>query len=474
MPIVLGGTRRTRGKEGEYEFVSRTGAKFSVPKLTADDVAAICDQDRYLLADVPLQEILSFINRAGKNWRSDEYPRRILYVQQLQDILGYSEKAANAEADRIAILLNSHARMYDMIDAELGSRYIVDSWVPREEGYVRAFPRGLALHILPGNVPLSSALSLVRSLITKNVSVAKVGSTDPLTATALAMSLVDIDATHPVARSMNVVYWEHDSPEGLRITGSADAVCAWGGQEAIAFARRNAHDDAAVTCFGPKHSMALVDASVDPAEAARGLAHDVVIYDQQACFSMRRVFVTGPIEPFLTELRAALEQHTDLLPPGTITFDRAAHIQLSRQLDLFLGNDVEGDESLAWTIVTGPPPQAVEDHPLGRVIYVHPVESLRESYRFASPSLQTVAASPWSLLPEHRDELARRGVSRFVELGLAHLFRIGGTHDGVNALQGLVRMVGTEASGQVFGKGMVMKLDETTMLEAGTLKDLVL
>jgi len=474
LPIAIRGVRTNRSTAGEHEFVSRTGAKFSLPKLSAEDVASIGQQDRFLLADVPLQEILAFLNRAGKNWRSEEYTRRRLYVSQLRDILGYSEDAANAEADRIAILLNSHSRMYDMIEAELGSRFVVDDWVPREEAHVKAFPRGLVVHILPGNVPLSSALSIVRGLITKNLCVAKVGSTDPLTAMALAQSFVDLDADHPITRSMNVVYWERDSPEGVQVTGSADAVCAWGGDDAIRFARRTARDDAPVTCYGPKHSMALVDTTPDPVQAARGLAHDVAVYDQQACFSVRRVFVTGPLEPFLTELRAAMEKHAELLPPGEITLDKAAHIQLARRLDSFLDRDVHGCDSLAWTIVTCPPPTGIDDHPLGRVLYVHPVESFREAYRFAEPTVQTVAASPWSVLLDHRDELARRGVSRFVELSLVHLFRIGGTHDGVNSLQGLVRFVATEASGRVFGKGMVMTLDETTMLDAGTLKDLVL
>ncbi len=454
--------------------MSRTGVRFTIPRLAPQDVRAICEQDRYLLADVPLQDILAFLNRSGKNWRSDEYPRRRLYVQQLQDILGYSEKAANAEADRIAILLNSHARMYDLVESELGNRYMLDAWVAREDAFVKAYPRGLALHILPGNVPLSSALSIVRGLVTKNLCVAKVGSTDPLTAVALALSFADVDASHPVARAMNVAYWEHDAPEGLQILHAADAVCAWGGQEAIASARRHARDDVPVTCFGPKHSLALVDASVDPVESARALAHDVAIYDQQACFSVRRVFVVGPVEPFLAQLRTFMDKHTELLPPGQLTLDHAARIHLARRLDAFLGGEVEGGADLAWTIVTCPPPESVEDHPLGRVLYVHPVESLREAYRFAGPTLQTVAASPWSLLADHREELARRGVSRFVGLGLVHIFRIGGTHDGVNSLQGLVRIVGAEAPSTVFGKGMVVKLDETAMLEAGTLEDFVL
>lgn len=397
-----------------------------------------------------------------------------MYVRQLQDILGYSEKAAAAEADRIAILLNSHARMYDLIEAELGSRFIVDDWVPREESYVRAFPRGLVVHILPGNVPLAAAMSLLRALVTKNVSILKFGSADPLTAAALALSFADVDPEHPVTRAVSVVYWDHDSDLGRSLLEAADAVVAWGGREAIQAARRQAGEDAPVTCFGPKQSLAIVNTVTDPVRAARGLAHDVAAYDQQACFSPRRVFVTGPREPFLTELRSAMALHSELLPAGTGDVDRGPHIQLTRRLESFLGSEVLGDGTLDWTIVVAPVPDRADDHPLGRILYVHFVESLDTAYRFADRHTQTVAAAPWQILLDHRDEFARRGVSRFVELGLAHLFRIGGAHDGVNSLQGLVRIAGVEASGDVFGKGMVLRLDETTLLKAGTLKDLVL
>jgi long-chain-fatty-acyl-CoA reductase len=475
LPIVIGGERTDRTSSGDFhQFETPTGARLALPVLAAEDTDRLLAQNRGLLADLGVQDILAFLNRAGKNWRSEEYARRRLYVRQLEELIGYSAQAANAEADRIAILLNSHSRMYDLIEAELGSRFIVDDWVPREESQVKALPRGLVVHLLPGNVPLSAALSVVRGLITKNLTVAKLASGDPLTAVALALTFVDLDPRHPVTLSMSAVYWDHESAAGQRIVAGADAVCAWGGADAIRYARRHARDDAPVTCFGPKQSLAIVDTAADPARAARGLAHDVAVYDQQACFSVRRVFVTGPLEPFLTELRAAMREHAELLPPGVISLDQGARVQLERRVEEFFGGAVEGDEELAWTIVTGPPPDPDADHPLGRILFVHPVESIAEAYPFAGPEVQTVAAHPWELLLAHRDELARRGVSRLVELGLVHLFRVGGTHDGVNSLQGLVRFAGTEAPGRVFGKGMVVRLDETSMLKAGTLKDLVL
>src|SRR5882724_2036380 len=137
LPVVIAGERLDRSSGGDLDFDTPTGVRYVLPQLGPAEADRLLAQDRQLLADVPLQDILTFLNRAGKNWKNAEYVRRRLYVRQLHELLGYSEKAADAEADRIAILLTSHARMYDMVEAELGSRFILDDWVRREESQVR-------------------------------------------------------------------------------------------------------------------------------------------------------------------------------------------------------------------------------------------------------------------------------------------------------------------------------------------------
>ena len=128
IPFVIGGRRVESARDGGVVVQAPSGAHCVFPEFGEDALAQVESSDRELLVDVPLQEILSFLNRVGKNWKSDEYTRRRLYVGQLRDLLGYSEKAANAEADRIGILLSAHARMYDVVAAELGSRFVLDDW----------------------------------------------------------------------------------------------------------------------------------------------------------------------------------------------------------------------------------------------------------------------------------------------------------------------------------------------------------
>jgi long-chain-fatty-acyl-CoA reductase len=472
LPFVINGRRVESVAEGTVLVRAPSGEQVSFPAFAEDALRELGAGDRDLLIDVPLQEILSFLNRVGRQWRSEEYPRRRLYVRQLQELLGYSERAARAEADRIGVLLTSHARMHDVVAAELGSRFVLDGWVAREEAWVRAFPRGLSVHVLPGNVPASAAISIVRALITKNLCVTKAASGDPVTPGALALSFLDVDPQHPVSLATSAVYWRSSDVAAARLLARADAVCAWGGQDAIEWARRHTSAETPIACFGPKYSFALVGRDADVRATARGIAHDAVLYDQRACFSTQRVFVEGDPEPLLQALRQELDEHSRLLPPATPGEDELARVQLARLEDVFCGGRVESGEG--WTIVLQAPPARGVEHPLGRVLYVHPVEALEQSYSFAGPEVQTVSAAPWSLLERHRDALARRGVSRFVEPGLSNLFRIGGTHDALNPLQTLVRMVSVEAPADVYGKGMIVAVNQTELLRAGKMKELVL
>jgi long-chain-fatty-acyl-CoA reductase len=283
---------------------------------------------------------------------------------------------------------------------------------------------------------------------------------------ALALSFMDVDPEHPVCRALSVVHWRGGT-EGeteLRLLRGADVVCAWGGIEAIAWAARNAPAAVEVVKFGPRRSLAVVGASADLDRAARGLAHDVSMYDQRACFSVQHVFVEPPLEAFVDRLAHALALYQDILPRGLHDFDDRAGVSLSLAEAAVLGADVRRGPGAAWAIVTDAEP-TIDEHPLGRTIYVHPIRSTREVAAFVTPSIQTIAVAPWRVAGEIREACARRGASRFVELGMNNVFRTGGTHDGMYPMQRLVRIVSTESPASVHVKGITVPIDQTMFLE---------
>ncbi|WP_165966716.1 acyl-CoA reductase [Actinomadura sp. 7K507] len=163
-------------------------------------------------------------------------------------------------------------------------------------------------------------------------------------------------------------------------------------------------------------------------------------------------------------LVAALEEYESLLPPSVRDFDATTRVTMTRLEERFLGAQVRGGD--AWTVVVRPPglPMA---YPLRRTIFVHPVGDLVEAAKFLGPEVQTVAAAPWSLLGRVRDRFALAGVSRFTELGLSNIFRVGGSHDGIYPLSRLVRFVSMEEPKSTFGKGGTVALDQTELLRRG-------
>src|SRR5262249_47225798 len=158
--------------------------------------------------------------------------------------------------------------------------------------YVRAQPKGRVLHVLVGNVPLAGLFTLVRSVLTKNVTVAKLPSRDMVSSLFFALGFRDVDPAHPITRSISAVYWPGGSELEQTFIDAADLVCAWGQKEAMESIKRKLRCGTDFLEFGPKRSLLLVGQPIeDVDDVAMRAAYDVSVYDQEACFSAQRVFV---------------------------------------------------------------------------------------------------------------------------------------------------------------------------------------
>jgi long-chain-fatty-acyl-CoA reductase len=219
--------------------------------------------------------------------------------------------------------------------------------------------------------------------------------------------------------------------------------------------------------FGPRRSLAVIGRGGDRRKAARALAHDVAMYDQRACFSVQRAFVEDPSDEFMAEVERAFALYDTLLPRGRHDFDERAGFALSSLEAEFHGAHVLHPEGQGWSIIVQPADlrEVAARHPLGRTLYIHPVSDVSEVVAHVGPSVQTVAVYPSDIGFRLRDAVARRGVSRVVELGMNNVFRVGGAHDGIYPTQRLVRLVSMELPASVAVKGIVVPIDQTTFLE---------
>ncbi|ACH63403.1 aldehyde dehydrogenase family protein [Aliivibrio fischeri] len=415
-----------------------------------------------------LNQIVNFLYTVGQRWKSEEYNRRRTYIRELKTYLGYSDEMARLEANWIAMLLCSKSALYDIVNYDLGSIHVLDEWLPRGDCYVKAQPKGVSVHLLAGNVPLSGVTSILRAILTKNECIIKTSSSDPFTANALVSSFIDVNADHPITKSMSVMYWPHDEDMTLpqRIMNHADVVIAWGGDEAIKWAVKYSPPHVDILKFGPKKSLSIIEAPKDIEAAAMGVAHDICFYDQQACFSTQDVYYIGDNLPlFLSELEKQLDRYAKILPKGSNNFDEKAAFTLTEKESLFAGYEVRKGDKQAWLIVVSPT-NSFGNQPLSRSVYVHQVSDINDVIPFVNKNrTQTVSIYPWEASLKYRDKLARSGVERIVESGMNNIFRVGGAHDSLSPLQYLVRFISHERPFNYTTKDVAVEIEQTRYLE---------
>ncbi|MBX3224898.1 MAG: proline dehydrogenase [Labilithrix sp.] len=101
----------------------------------------------------------------------------------------------------------------------------------------------------------------------------------------------------------------------------------YGHDSTIADVRARARPSVRVLGHGSGMGVAWISARADLASAARGLAEDVIVFDQRGCLSPRVALVEGPAERadvFAEALHAELERQGVLVPRGPLPADERA------------------------------------------------------------------------------------------------------------------------------------------------------
>ncbi len=213
---------------------------------------------------------------------------------------GYSREMIELGMKQIQEML-SRKYLETTLNSELGDKRLLDEWIQKGEISIHCQPRGNVLHILAGNVPPVSILSLVRGTLTKNCNIAKMPSGDVVTAAYLAQSYLDVDPEHPITKSTSVVYWPSDEKEILdELMSFVDCICVWGGKEAVETIRKEAPSKIELLEFGPRRGIQLIakEAFNDLKQVSLKAAHDLTLFDQEGCFSPQIGFVEGDIEKY--------------------------------------------------------------------------------------------------------------------------------------------------------------------------------
>jgi Acyl-CoA reductase (LuxC) len=389
---------------------------------------------------VPFEEILDVLDALGRALRFGQNP----YVQEAYEAgLVAANYPAAMLAQSYVTLPSVFEREYvrEMAENTVGIAYL-DGWVSRRlrdgrELRVRAFG-ARTLHIPAGNGGLVSAITVIRSAITRSDAIIKIPSNDPLTAVAIARTLADVAPDHPLTRHLAVAYWKGGDvavEEKLCRPEKLEKVVAWGGVASVKHVTRYIQPGLEMIALDPKRSATIIgpEAFEDEEtmrEVAVRAACDIGVANQEGCASARVIYVlSGTDRDGLEKLNRlgeaiyrallALPAHVSSKPKS---FDRELrdHIEASR----LAGGEwfrVIGGESREGAIIVSQIDEPVDYAPMlsCRVANLVPVDDLERVVRAVNAYTQTVGIYPESLKRELRDKLPLFGAQRLTSLGYA-------------------------------------------------------
>lgn len=469
IPIVSRGRVIEPGQEA-VEFTGRGGARFRSPDphrhihdLVLGNPVLLGD-----LMETPMRDIIEFLGEVGKRLRLDDNP----YLQQSFTLAleagGLSEPILKGVYDDLPRLFNPDG-LTALAERTVGIAYL-DGWVPAPEPHANVRLRAVGtrqLHITAGNVPIVAALTIVRAALTKSDCLIKSPSNDPLTANAIARTLIDIDADHPVTRHIAVAYWkggdEFMDSQIVR-TSRIDKITAWGGMASVKHIQKFLSPGIDLTAMNPKYSMSIIgrealESEVAMNEAATGLAVISGFYNQTACANTRIVYVESESDDESLERVIALGRKIvaayKTLPDVISTAASRPNHELEAELEAVAIEDdfyhVEGD-TLGGGVVVSRFPDRVDfyDQLNNRVVNLVPVADLLEVVKWCDDTTQTIGVYPESLRSRLLNPLALAGIQRLVPLQGGdplqifhnmHTLPPGMPHDGIEPLRRNVRWV---------------------------------
>src|SRR5260370_2251854 len=189
-------------------------------------------------------------------------------------------------------------RMNEIADILTGIPFL-EGWVNTRSGggtktFVRAFG-ARSVHVIAGNVPTVSALTILRNTLTRSDMIIKTPSNDPLTAAAIARTMVDMAPDHPVTKHLSVAYWKGGDvkvEEERYKPVNVDKIVAWGGMASITHIVKYLQPGIDLITLDPKLSSTIIGRAAFSSdermrEVARRAALVIGVYNQQACLNAR-------------------------------------------------------------------------------------------------------------------------------------------------------------------------------------------
>jgi hypothetical protein len=442
------------GRRGGSSFTS-TDVRKHLDQLPLSSPSALGD-----LHQLKFKEIADFLEEVGRRLSF----RDNAYLQEAYELSVTTSGLSPQILKGIYEALGqgfSHSVVHQTADRSIGIPYL-DGWVGvKLETGGQAWTRALgarAVHIIAGNIPNVAAMSIMRNAIIRSDMIVKTPSNDPLTAAAVARTMIDMAPDHPITKHLSVAYWkggDNEVEEALYTPARVDKIVAWGGLASITHIAKYIQPGIDLITLDPKLSSTIIGKEAFSSDAvmrevAERAAVDIGHRNQEACHNARVVYIqTGTDEAGLKKagrFSRYLYDSIQALPPHISSAAVAPDAALAEEvnaLKMSIGY---------YEVVGGGPAGAVivsqMDEPVdfarmltNRVANLVPFDSLETPIRSTNAYTQTIGIYPDSLRKELRDRLALHGAQRLVSLGYAGRFANIGPHDGIEPLRRMCKWV---------------------------------
>jgi hypothetical protein len=437
------------GRGGEAEFAAPDPAGL-LTRLPLRELTDLSD-----VHDLSFDEIADCLAELGPALALE---RNTLLVEALEHSDAWSDLTTplvRASFEQLPSLFTREA-VTEIAEMTVGIKYL-DGWVdhPLVDGRLASIRAmgARAVHIVAGNSPLISALSLIRNAITRSDAIIKAPSNDPLTALAIARTLAEVAPGHPLTRHLSVAYWKGGDTtieEALYQPRNVEKIIAWGGLASVTHVQRYVRPGLELITLDPKRSATIIGADAFESEAtlrevALRAATDVGALNQLGCVNARVIYVVADpadanrLGRLVYEAMISLPEHLSTAPRRVDPELRARVQALRSSPDFYqvFGSDDRG------AVIVSQLDDRVEFHRSlsGRVANIVPVEDPRDVLGEINSATQTIGIYPESLKTALRDTLSLRGAQRVVSLGYAAHPSFALPQDAVEPVRRMVRWV---------------------------------
>lgn len=411
------------------------------------------------LRALPVRRIVAAFDEVADRWAKRDFAPRRAVVRDASLVTGMSEETVERALDAEVGNLRAEP-LLAALTRELGDPEVLDGF----RGGTTAVGPGTTLAVFSGNVPGLPARSLVRALLVKSSLIAKVPAKEPHFTAAFLRTLHDVEPV--LADAVVATYWDRDDEASLTAAlAHADAVIAYGGDQACAAIRARVRPDQVYEEHAHKFSFGLISAEYatrcGPAEVARRIAADCSDFDQHACLSPQVYLVeAGHARAVAQHLADAMRRAAADCPPGTVEAHDAIALQHRRLVAEWRAAtsdaaEVWAPDGLEWTVVLDDSllPIGGAGDRVARIVAVPDLAAAVELVRPYARHLQNVGLGAlgeefWRV----GRELAELGASRICAPGAMTKPSMSWRHDGQPRIAGLVRWADVELHPELDGE----------------------